>query len=132
MQWYADAGVEVIDGHPVEFVVRIAVHDIHQVGHEGFEVVHARSVLWCDDQTELIGVGPLAFEKSSAASGGPIHDAFYLPGNDIEQGPCSRPRQSATFRPLVEYLQASTAQGQTVLNDPERSYCPTAPSVAPK
>ena len=49
-------GVEVVDGHPVEPGVQIALHLGHEVADERLEVGKARSLISRDDEAELVGV----------------------------------------------------------------------------
>ncbi len=56
-------GVEMIDRHPVEARVEVALHPGHQVAHEGFEVVELGPVLWRDDEAELVAVAVAAFQE---------------------------------------------------------------------
>ena len=50
------AGVVVIDGDPIELGAEIRLHLLHQIAHEGLEVVVVGAVLGRDDEAELVPV----------------------------------------------------------------------------
>ena len=56
-------GVEVIDRHPVEARVEIALHLGHQAANEGRQIVEFGAVLGRDDEAELMAVTLAALQK---------------------------------------------------------------------
>src|SRR5581483_10871831 len=55
------AGVEVVDGHPVEPGVEVAFHLAHEVADEGLEIGEPRAFIGGDHEAELVRVllGPV-------------------------------------------------------------------------
>src|SRR3546814_12391967 len=60
------AGVEVIDGYPVEAAPEVLAHLLHPAPDEGFEVAIFGAVFGRDDEPELVTVDLHAFQERSA------------------------------------------------------------------
>ena len=60
------AGVEMIDRHPVELGLEVALHLREQVADEGLEVGEPGAVLGRDDEPELVRVLPGPVEEGGA------------------------------------------------------------------
>lgn len=57
------AGVEMIDGNPVELSAEVRFHLLHQVTREGTHILHLLGILRRDDEAELMPVVMPAFEE---------------------------------------------------------------------
>ena len=60
------AGVEVIDGDPVELGIEVALHLRHEIANERLEIMQLGAVVGRHNEPELMRVGPRAFEKATA------------------------------------------------------------------
>jgi len=53
----------MIDCHPIEPRIKILLHRLHQIAHEGFQISHLRGVFRRDEETELMPVAFAVFKK---------------------------------------------------------------------
>ncbi len=60
------AGVEMVDGDPIELGAEILLHLPHYVAGEGAEVRESVTILRGDDEAELVAVFPAAFDEGRA------------------------------------------------------------------
>jgi hypothetical protein len=100
------AGVEVVDGDPVQPGVEVLFHLPHQVADEGLQVRQSGAVLGRDDEAELVRVALAAVQEGAAVglvAGGVIEPARQaVPGDavalDVAQWAFAAPRSPARWR----------------------------------